>query len=118
MTLSELIAKLEEAGAEDQTDVVRAALRFALDQGWITADAYRRAQEMCNAGAFLDAALTLLPEGMGARLLINTVAGRCSAASVIPTGGGDSNDLSVHIGMERRTPALALCIASLRAREA
>lgn len=65
---ADLIARLEAAKAEDQTDVVRDALRFSLDQGWITADAYRRAYEMCNAGAFVDAALVMVPEGWSATM--------------------------------------------------
>lgn len=56
----------------------------------------------------LDAALTLVPEGRASAILIYE-SGRASAAIGEPPQFGDH---------EAPTPALALCIAALRARQA
>ena len=114
---AELIARIENASAADQSDVIRAALRHALDQGWITVDAYKRAQLMCNAGAFVDAALTLIPEGHAWSVRWN----RASDGELY----GDArcwrfchprdDETPTHRALAA-TPALALSAAALRAR--
>jgi len=64
----------------------------------------------------LDAALTLVPEGYGAQIYHDTAYQGFSAASVFPTHEGKGHPNAGNVGMDKRHPAVALTIASLKAR--
>lgn len=109
MTLPELIAALEAAKADDQGGMVRTALWFARDQQWITQDAYERGYHMCDAGAYESAALSLVPDGAywdAGHSYVHKPRDCYESTVGHPYG---------HEG-HAKTPALALCIAALKAR--
>ncbi len=103
MTREELIAALERADGGEQDALIRCALRFALMQGWITVATWDRAVRMCDAEAYESAALTLVRKWSGL-LLVQLPNGKWHVAFY---GGLKA------IGA---TPAIAICIAALRAR--
>jgi|TARA_R100000501_G_C2620038_1_gene113312 hypothetical protein len=72
--------------------------------------AWRRFEDLVNAGAFLDAAMTLVPEGWN--WLVGTDAGVGFQSALLRHGE------EAPIEAIAATPALALCAAAIRAQEA
>jgi hypothetical protein len=115
--LKELAAKCEQAAADEQADLLREA--FILVHGpkperllggspelATYLDHLNPFVRLINNGGFLDAAMTLMPEGW---VWVVDAVGRAScfkpdSAKPWPRAGGVTN-----------TPALALCAAALRA---
>lgn len=62
-SLTSLIERIEAATFETQHAVIYDALVLFHRQSWITDNWYDAAMEMRSAGAFLDAVMTLMPEG-------------------------------------------------------
>lgn len=106
MTLSELIAALEAADGPglDLDEAIKTGL--SREGVWVPLG-------LPPYTVSLDAALTLVPEGCGFTLNVNR---DTSEAEVFGEETGTSPWVIVHPA--RRTPALALCIAALKAREA
>ena len=63
MTLDELIEALEKADASQEHDLMRAAVHMAYVNSWISDQSHDHAVLWVQAGATMDAALTLVPEG-------------------------------------------------------
>ncbi len=107
-----LIARLEAATEETQHVAIYDAIKYCRDHGWITYEQALKAFGFRTLGAFLDAALTLVPGERQWRI----------------NGVGDSGMFDGHVeilsggvwlayGGVAPTPALALCIAALKAWE-
>jgi hypothetical protein len=62
-SITSLIERIEAATFETQHAVIYDALVLFHRQSWITDNWYDVAMEMRRAGAFLDAVMTLMPEG-------------------------------------------------------
>lgn len=106
---ADLLARLEGA-TEDQGYLIKCVLREARAQHWIDSDTFDRAMHWAACGAFVDAALTLVPEGM--EFEITTLYGPARVAmglNVNHAGPWYSERLDGNI-------ALALVTAAIRAR--
>lgn len=125
MTLTELIAALEAADGPSRELDAQIALAHGWDvvpireKGGHTWDRWYRPYmgkrypvRLPNYTSSIDAALTLVPEGYG---LVIDVAGEYASASIYELR---STRAGPFVKPARRTPALALCIAALKAREA
>ena len=126
-----LIAQLEAAREDNQHIAIYDALKFAHKSGWITARQFDRALHQRDCGAYLDAARMLVPEGYSWSCYAHPIRGAvepeprsyCSVylldTEVTKTSGGalDRRLLSGPFEGEATTPALALTVAALRARE-
>lgn len=127
MTRAELIAKLEAAteGSRQLDGEIGRAVGYVASSWW-GAIAFRWNEGECwgsvpDFTTSLDAALTLVPEGWG--WLARSHDG---SPAYDGTGRGRGGFANVNIGRDdaqfftefAATPALALCIAALRAREA
>ena len=106
--MDELIRKLEVATEADQPHLLRKALDYARDQGWISKEKFYQAQRFIDVGASIDAALTLVPVGASVILGFKQTAQTRPWARV-----GNSEHGADKTGA---TPAIALVIAALRAR--
>jgi hypothetical protein len=115
-TLADLIARLEAATADQQAGLIKLALWSAVDNGWITPKACGRAIRMVDAEAYESAALTLVPDGWRWSLdwTQRPPYQDCGRADLYAPGRGikppDVQDVYA------ATPAIALCIAALKAR--
>lgn len=126
--MKDLIAKLEAATAETEHIVIEDALDFAYERGWIDIGQYIAAMVRWRAGAYLCAALTLVLEGWAWHVAGADEDGvgdkRPYACCVGPAFEVDRNpyeppDADREVVEARAyTPALALCIAALKARAA
>lgn len=105
MTRAKLIAALEKATADQQATVLADAIRFARDTGLIDRERAAEAFNWIAYGAYESAALTLVPEGRQA--VVYTAGG----ADVWPATTG----MHLHDMTYAATPAIALCIAALKA---
>ena len=64
--MTDLLALIEELAQADpsrERDVLYAAHNFAWEQGWLSDAKHNCALELIEAGAYLDAARLLVPEG-------------------------------------------------------
>jgi hypothetical protein len=113
MTREELIAALERADGGEQDELIRCALRFALMQGWITVATWDRAVRMCDAEAYESAALTLVPDELWRSILHAPPFGKATVS--LRTGGITDPKTKEWMG-HAITPAIAICIAAIRAR--
>lgn len=104
-----LIRDLEEAPVGKERAAILDALTYAHASKWIDTAAFHRAQKMLHVGAFLSAALTLLPEGWWWSL--ETFSDGCYARVA-------ETSKQLHCLGTQKPPALALCIAALKARSA
>lgn len=105
-----LIHRIEEAGAEQEAALVHEAVVLAHGKGWITDDQLKTAGTFWHVGAYLQAALILLPEGLW--WVLNS--GVQSGAALAKISAGKTWD--THDG-NAATPALAVCVAALKARK-
>ena len=110
-----LITKLEAAPEDEQEQLIQDALQYAFEHDWITATVFVLAKEWLRMGAFLCAALVLVPEGWWWRM--NQSGGPMR---------GEQNDLSpiytttlfrprLEVRGTHGTPALAFTIAAMKA---
>lgn len=107
-----ILDQLQNASADDQGYAIKCALREAKAQGWIDEDAFKSAMHWVAVGAFVDAALTLVP----AKSLwsVADMEDGPVAEVLIPLLGGHFGEGGSSRGA---TPALALCIAALKAQQ-
>ena len=113
-----LIAWLEAATEKDQREGLLAAANHARLRGWINDAEQARMFAFIEVGAFLDAALILVPGGYDVWLI---------GVSRQISNGVFTHDYKPYaevmnaqeqvFGEEAATPALALCIAALKAWE-
>lgn len=103
--LLDLAERCEKATEEQQ----RALLLEAFDAVFLDDPEARflRFRRLVDAGAYLDAAMTLVPDGY------DWIIGRTNDGLTIPAEVGGRGDEYMRFG---NTPALALCAAALRAR--
>lgn len=116
MTLEQLTAQLE-AATGDAPLLFRMALDLAHMEGWITDLQWSTANLQIIHGAYIDAALTLVPEDVD--WLVRTGIRRNfrdGAYAHIMRGEVNAQGQSIGEGWHP-TPAIALCIAALKARE-
>lgn len=117
--MAALIQRIEQAEASQQAPWIKRAVDEAWKAGWITDAAWHKAEEYLNAGALLDAAVSLVPSGWHwSALLRHTMRGD-------DTGEGHVHNGKLHMSGKYQgacsfaaTPALALCAAALKAMEA
>ena len=103
-----LIRELEGASGSAERGAILDALTYAHASKWIDTAAFHRAQKMLHVGAFLSAAMVLVPEGWNVNI---EIASFQNAAWLHKTGETVKSDYGTN-----RPPALALSIASLKAR--
>lgn len=113
--LSTLIRLLEEAEEDTQHIAIYDAVKFARKQGWISENQEARAWVWRNVEAYLEIGLMLMPDGLGWEVHGEPLATKYAGNAAIehPKEGWQfpfECDAA-------RSPALALCIAALRARE-
>ena len=128
--MTDLIKRLEEAtGSDRELDADIALLvgyrrkgaksTIGISDGYVWAEPgeqFSYGTRPPSYSSSLDAALTLVPEGCGAKIHYDTAYKGYAAASVFPTREGEGHELAANVGMDKRTPDIALCIAALRAR--
>ncbi|KKM77689.1 hypothetical protein LCGC14_1367410 [marine sediment metagenome] len=107
--MTDIIAKLEAATEAEQGNVILEAIDYARKQGWISAKAREDARLFVGVGAFLDAALILVPDGWDVE--IKQSRHRKGWRALLWSGGYGTGKFG-----DAPTPALALCIAALKAR--
>lgn len=117
--LSDLIARLEKATADNEHIAIYDALMFAHNQGWISDGQYDLAMVWRNVGAYLCAALTLVPSHPVPNIrpgqwwwMVEAWPSECKAN--VAYENGDSGIIEEE--GKAPTPALALVSAALRAR--
>ena len=110
---SDIIAKLEAATEDEQHVCLYAVAKHARDKGWITQIQCLRMEDLIEVGAFLDAALTLVPE-KGLWSVCSMEDGPFAQVIRPMPSGGFEGGLTQGSAF---TPALALCIAALKAQE-
>lgn len=112
MSNDALIERLEGATADEQRELLIAAygaihgLNPCLEDGLPTQEGAHRFLAMLDAEAYESAALTLVPA-------------HCSCAVYVHSDGKGGAEVSAMFGQraaDAPTPALAICIASLKAR--
>jgi hypothetical protein len=112
--MNDLLTSLESATEDDQTYVLLRAAAEAESRGWISKEIAMSCREFICCGAFIDAAITLVPEGWHWMIDSERIKGGKPYAWVhrrINRGRGKTRD------GYGSTPAVALCIAAIRARE-
>ena len=61
--MKDLIKKLEAATEDQQEELILEALQFSYDRDWITHATFTKAWAWVRSGAYLSAAMVLVPEG-------------------------------------------------------
>jgi hypothetical protein len=110
LTLAQRAEQAEQATVADEFRVISEAALAIF--GWQD-DRYRRALHLLEAGASLDAAMMLVPEGATWEIG-NT--GPTSSYATVYAPITDEPGWVTNEPAEAATPALALCAAALRAR--
>jgi len=108
MTRAELIAALEKATADQQATVLADAIRFARDTGLIDRERAAEAFNWIAYGAYESAALTLVPEG-------HEWLRKSHLSMTVYRVPDDDKTWVHHIDGAHKLPAIALCIAALKA---
>ena len=120
-----LLRELEGAAGSAERGAILNALTYAHASKWIDTAAFHRAQKMLHVGAFLSAALTLVPEGWTVMHAgQNPVSGTWYWGLHKQAEAGVNNGFCQQVGSRElfnsdhhtTNPALALCIAALKAR--
>jgi len=106
--MSDLIARLEAAAADEQQNLVLECLNLAYKHQWLPMRAYAVAVSWCMTGAYESAALTLVPEGYEWTIGLVNTRGFCSL--------GPEGTFTTTAEVDAATPALAICAAALKAR--
>ena len=108
--MKDLLAKLEAAPEADQERLIMEALQYAYDHDWITGVTFVMVRAWVPLGAYLSAAMVLLPKG--------------AAWSISQSDDRDDQrpcgvvQVAISTGEEfAATPALALALAALKARD-
>ena len=112
--MKELLAKLEAATEADQERLIWDAVQYAYNRSWIFTPTCAKAHSWVRSGAYMSAAMVLMPEGWAIRNLWQAVKPkdwpwwgiqlwRPEPYKVLPSVLGAA------------TPALAVAIAALRA---
>lgn len=119
--MDNLIAELEAAteGSRDLDGEIALSLGWVKHHAgwahWTTPEGLEN-QHVPFFSDSLDAALTLVPEGWVWHVQIDyELPGRANLYNAVP---GGKDDPPVHVQADGATPVLALCIASLKARQA
>ncbi|KKN89998.1 hypothetical protein LCGC14_0231100 [marine sediment metagenome] len=107
---SDIITKLEAATEAEQGNVILEAIDYARKQGWISAKAREDARLFVGVGAFLDAAMTLVPEGWEWQIISDD-------GAAVYKRSKEHGGYAIIFDGQATTPALALCAAALRAWE-
>lgn len=120
--MNDLIARLEKAtGADRELDEKIALLAgwktAANGEVWVSPTAFP-ARELPHFTSSIDVALTLVPEGVGLKLERYWLSSGEAWSAVLSTGGIPSNPARQFVSEDAKTPAIALCIAALKARRA
>lgn len=102
------IQRLEEAEEAEEGALILDALTYAHASRWITTQQFNRAQKQLRCGAYVSAALTLVPEGRFWSL------DNSATAFTSELGCGPQNITT----SDAATPALALSSAALKERKA
>ena len=117
-----LIRDLEKASVSEERGVILDALTYAHASKWIDTATFHGAQKMLHVGAFLSAALPLVPEGYAIEQMMiwpgepsdgMVVGTRFRAGRYWHEAGKDGRWKAT-----AATPALALASAALKARSA
>lgn len=109
-TIETLLPDLESATEESQALVIGRTINFALQSGWISQEQYDRAWRLIEAGGYIDAALTLVPDEWYWFVDNQFKGSPAQAGMCVP------NKDETLVSGEAETPVLALCIAALKAR--
>lgn len=117
MTREELIERLEAATADQQATVLADAVRFARDAGWIDRERAAEAFNWIAYGAYESAALALVPAGCDWVVRSGMTDHPTDTRPYAHVMFGNVNrDRRRSLGeAHAATPALALCIAALKA---
>lgn len=118
--MEELIVRLL-TGRPDQTiPLVRESIEHARNVAWLSAARYADAIRLLDAGASIDAALKLLPEGAVWHMM--TDYGDLQRAKVGPRENPSASiyndNPNIFIEEDAATPALAFCVAALKSHAA
>lgn len=122
--MSDLIERLEKASEAEQHDLILEAAFHCWSQAWINDGGYYRTRELLAASAYIEAVLLLVPtetrkeNGIWWRLSAFGGAhgtGKEMYQADVQRITTEPADLQTYRGFGF-TPALALCIAALRAR--
>jgi hypothetical protein len=114
MTRDDLFKYLEEATEDEQKDALNAVFLFAVKNGWIEDFPCYKARQFISIGAYESAALTLVPEGLCWRYDSALGYAEIFDLSKSPIHVAGSSDDPCLNG---KPPALALCIAALKAHQ-
>lgn len=110
--LTDLIARLETATAEEQDGALMDAIDCANARGWITGPELFKADRWRAYGAYESAALVLLPDGWSVSLNAFPIeSGKPHVSRCFLNGDGKVARNEEHCA----TPALAIAAASIRA---
>lgn len=107
-----LIQRVEAAEEAVQAPWLKRAIDAAWKARWITDAVWRRADELLQAGAYLDAAVSLVPSGCEWQVHSANAFGGAMAGLFL---NGRRNGERAHWARDCATPALALTAAALRA---
>lgn len=110
MELTSLIKRCEDATATNQHIVLEEAIKYADRRKWINRETALQALAWIEAGAFIDAALTLVPEGM--EFDITNIYGAARVAMGLNAG----EEGPWYADRADGNLALTICIAALRTR--
>lgn len=118
--MTDIIARLEAATEDQQRWLLVEAIKLAHVRGWIDNKTYVKAIAFVEIGAFVDAALTLVPDALAKKPAWWGVRRggltyfHASIGVIEPYEDGVPQGIWAHAN----TPALALCSADLKAHQA
>lgn len=119
--MSDLIERLEKATAENEHVAIYDALVFAHKAGWLSDGPYDVAMRWRNEGAYLCAAMTLVPEGYRVDQIGEWEAMPLRARgpwyAILKRVGSAAGTISTDRADHFPSAALALCAAALKAQE-
>ncbi len=111
--MNDLLARLEIAPPKDERGLLKNCARLAFQRGWITVGQNCRMRQFIEAGAFIDAAMTLVPEGWRIAEMKDGLGenGSCELRLWCPNNYALGHKYPAYAS----TPALAISIAALKA---
>ena len=112
--MTDLIERLESAPDAEQGDLIAETIIFMQARGFISNVVAAEAHRLVSVGAYMDAAMTLIPEGWFVRL----TEVRFGMWLTELWDGDKSTLIAPDIQLLGGTPALALTAAAMKAREA
>ena len=118
--LKSLIAELEQASEAQQEPLLLETMKLAYGRGWITEEVFERMQQWIALGAYESAALTLVERGWiwGIESSFTNDGDAWVTTRLINSFEDvDEGAEFTEYKAVAETPALAFCIAALKARE-